>query len=415
MYTVSDALKAVLDHVPIPGSERVPLVESLGRVLLESIVVPEDVPAFSKATMDGFAISADDVAGIGGLVPPSGLLRLRVVDSIVAGRVSSRRLNSQEAMQIMTGAPIPQNCSCVVPVERVQVDVPDPEWVGVPVSQMSSGLNILTAGAIARRGEVLLKGGIHLRPAQIGAMAELGIVDVLVSRRPTVSIVSTGSELVPSGASPGPGQIRNSIQPMLTAQSLTAGALPQVLGICDDDPEHLRLKILEGLQADVLVMTGGVSVGIRDLVPEQLLLAGVKRVFHGVWMKPGKPVWFGVFRSDSHTCLVFGLPGNPVSSLACFELFVRPALGRFLGLADPVPCTAVLSQRCQVRGDRPVYQPVVLSGGNGTLEAQPVSWTNSADLLAMVTANGFACLKPEHGAYDEGDTVEVLPWGIRNW
>ena len=414
MYTVSDALKAVLDQVPIPGSERVPLVESLGRVLLEAIVVPEEVPAFSKATMDGFAISVDDATESGRVNSPGGMLRLRVVESIVAGRVPSRHLKSLDAMQIMTGAPVPRNCSCVVPVERVQIDRADSGWVDVPRSEMIPDANVLVAGAIARKGQRLLEVGTCLQPTRIGAIGELGIAEVVVSRRPTVSILSTGNELVPIGALPGPGQIRNSSQPMLAAQVLTAGGVPELLGISEDDTGQLRQKIQEGLRADVFLLTGGVSAGILDLVPEQLALAGVVTVFHGVLMKPGKPIWFGVYRTDSHTCLVFGLPGNPVSSLACFELFVKPALWRLQGLPDPEPGVAVLSERCQVRGDRPVYQPVILWQETGTITARPVSWSNSADLLATVRANGFARMEPEHGVYEAGEIVEVLPWGRRN-
>jgi molybdopterin molybdotransferase len=286
----------------------------------------------------------------------------------------------------------------------------NPEWVVIPRDQVVLGANILARGAIAGVGDPLLKAGTQLQPSQVGALVEFGISRVSVSKRPHVAVLATGNELVHFTQQPGVGQIRNSNQPMLAAQIQSANSIPQLLGIARDSAESLRAGISAGLQADVLLLTGGVSAGILDLVPQQLELAGVVRVFHGVLMKPGKPLWFGIRNDRDRVCLVFGLPGNPVSSLACFELFVRPALRRLSGLPWELLFQATLTEPFQVCGHRPVYQPVALSLNCGTMTARPVPWSNSSDLRATVDANGMALLEPEHGRYGAGECVTVWPW-----
>jgi len=411
MHTVFDARQAILQHVQVPRREQVSLLDALHRVLLEDVIVPEEAPAFPKALMDGFAVSITvDSVHAGQSGGDSEPFRLRVVETVVAGQVPQRNPNSNEAIRIMTGAPVPSNCCCVVPVEHVEFHEKHPEWVVVPRSQIVLGANVLARGAIAHTGDSLLKAGTQLHPSQIGALAEFGISSVTVSKRPEVAVLATGNELVHFTQQPGVGQIRNSNQPMLSAQIQTANAVPQLLGIAMDSAESLGVGISAGLQADVLLLTGGVSAGILDLVPQQLELAGVTRVFHGVLMKPGKPLWFGIRRDRDHVCLVFGLPGNPVSSLACFELFVRPALRRLSGLPGESLFHATLTEPFQVWGNRPVYQPVALSQKCGTMTARPVSWSNSSDLKATVDANGMALLEPEHGRYGAGECVTVWPW-----
>jgi molybdopterin molybdotransferase len=411
MLTVFEATQAVLQHVPVPQKEQVSLLQALHRVLVQDVLVPEESPAFPKALMDGFAVSVTtDMAQSGRLIDDSESLRLRVVETVVAGQVPHRKPNQNEAVRIMTGAPIPSGCCCVVPVEHVEFHEQDPEWVVIPRKQLVFGANILAAGAIAHVGDLLLTAGTQLQPSQVGALAEFGISLVPVSKNPSVAVLATGNELVHFSRQPGAGCIRNSSQPMLAAQIQTANGIPQLLGIAKDSTESLKAGISVGLRADVLLLTGGVSAGIHDLVPQQLEMAGVTRIFHGVLMKPGKPLWFGIRKDRGHVCLVFGLPGNPVSSLACFELFVRPALRRLSGLPGESLCQATLTEPFQVWGHRPVYQPVALSQKCGTMLARPVPWSNSSDLKATVNANGMALLEPEHGPYGAGECVSVWLW-----
>jgi molybdopterin molybdotransferase len=300
----------------------------------------------------------------------------------------------------------------VVPIEQTQFDESNPTIVTIPVSCLSLEANLMRRGTAAVTGSVLLKSGTRLQPQQVAALAEFGFADIVVRRQPSVAVLATGDELVDCSEPLLPGQIRNSNEPMLIAQIAASDCIPNGLGIARDDESQLFESIQRGLMNDVLLLTGGVSAGILDLVPQQLARAGVRQIFHGVHMKPGKPLWFGCYESGQHRCLVFGLPGNPVSSLVCFELFVRPALRRLSGLnTERDVLKAVISDSISVRGNRPVYQPVFVSLNETRLTAQPVPWSGSSDLRATVDANGMALLLPEHGPYDRGETVDCWLWG----
>jgi molybdopterin molybdotransferase len=260
-----------------------------------------------------------------------------------------------------------------------------------------------------RRGERVLTTGRRLRPQELGALAELGRHRVAIRPRPRVGVLATGDELVPVSATPGPGQIRNSNETMLVAQLREAGAEPVPLGIARDERDDLREKIARGLECDALLLSGGVSEGQLDLVPGELQAAGVQPVFHKVDVKPGKPVWFGIFAAGKP---VFGLPGNPVSSMVCFELFARTALRRLTGAvpATPQMLQARLAQEHLARGDRPTYHPASLVCEGGTWTVRPVRWQGSADLRATVDANALALFPGGDRVWPAGAVVEVLPW-----
>jgi molybdopterin molybdotransferase len=301
---------------------------------------------------------------------------------------------------------------------------------------VAAGANVLHRGESMRSGDRIFPAGHTLRPQDLGVLAELGVANVNVRRRPRVAVLATGDELVPPDAAPGPGQIRNSNETLLAALVVAAGCEAVPLGIARDDREHLRSKIDEGLDCDVLLLSGGVSAGVLDLVPQVLKEAGVEQVFHKVNIKPGKPVWFGVGerggvspprksedggrksedgdrRSDiGARCLVFGLPGNPVSTLVCFELFARTALRKMLELApaEPQSFPAVLTAPAENRGDRPTYHPArVALGSDGRLLVTPIRWAGSGDLRATAEANGVAVLEA-NGSYKEGDSVGAMLW-----
>ncbi|MBS0203918.1 MAG: molybdopterin molybdotransferase MoeA [Planctomycetes bacterium] len=405
MLTISEAFDRLLATVAPLAAQTLPLSESLGLTLAEDVVASADSPPFDKALMDGFAVRSEDLVG--------GSASLAVVDVVTAGRVPSRPVGPGEAVQIMTGAPLPEGADLVVKVEE---SVPDGTMVRLTTRSTTAGTNILRRGTSVRTGAVVLQCGQKLNGARIGALAELGRARVLVHRRPTVAVLATGDELVPADQQPGPGQIRNSNQSMLVAQVQAAGAIPVPLGIARDNRDDLRSKILEGLKYDALVLSGGVSAGTLDLVPGELTAAGVREVFHKVEMKPGKPVWFGHRNrsdaSDAAANHVFGLPGNPVSSMVCFELFVRTAIRRLMGEANVLPQSipAKLEHDYSARADRPTYHPARLTWSPDGPVVTLVPWHGSSDLCGTVAANGMAFLSGEARQYTAGMMLGTICW-----
>lgn len=405
MLSVADALELVLQNTPTGAAERVSLTEALHRTLAAEQVATMDSPPFDKALMDGFAVSTsarhDGVAAV----------TLTVAEQITAGVVPAIAVDDVHATRIMTGAPLPDGCDCVVPIEATHFEERHPETVTIPVSAIRSGANLMRQGTAAVKGSSLLSAGTRLMPPQLAALAESGIAQVDVYRQPRVAVMATGDELVAFDQPVRAGQIRNSNEPMLVAQVACCDAVPVSLGVARDDADALFNLIRRGLEADVLLLTGGVSAGVLDLVPQQLERAGVSRIFHGVNMKPGKPLWFGRAELAGRSCVVFGLPGNPVSSLACFELFVRPAIGALQGHRVPSPMRAELAAGFSVSGSRPVYHPAALWIADGRLQAKPVAWSGSSDLRATVEANGMVLLEPDHGPYATGERVPAFSWG----
>ncbi|HUG91349.1 MAG TPA: molybdopterin molybdotransferase MoeA [Planctomycetaceae bacterium] len=437
MLSVDEAIAAIVRAVqPLPALA-VELADALGHVLAEDIVSDADSPPFDKSLMDGFAIRSADLS-------PAGAA-LHVIEELTAGRVARRRVGEGEAIRIMTGAPIPSGADAVVPVEHSECDAATA--IVRLGANVRPGANILRQGAALRRGERVLAAGRLLRPQELGALAELGRHRVSVRSRPRVGVLATGDELVPVSSTPGPGQIRNSNETMLVAQLRQAGAEPVPLGIARDRRDELRAKIAAGLECDMLLLSGGVSEGQLDLVPSELEAAGVRPVFHKVHLKPGKPVWFGVFVGRSSTPSesredstpseaggtsasgsdaggrsgtpsygvgkpVFGLPGNPVSSMVCFELFARTSLRRLTGAEPAAPqlLQARLAQEHLARGDRPTYHPASLACEGGTWIVRPVRWQGSADLRATVEANALALFPPGDRTWPAGTLVDVLPW-----
>lgn len=434
VLSVADAVRQVLEHAHSMPSETTALSEGLGRILATDLTTPHDSPPFDKALMDGFSVKApapsvegvetktgqtsasSATTNVGQTLASSATeeVTLRVLETITAGRLPTMKLESHTASRIMTGAMLPDGCNCVVPVEQSRFDETTMS-VALPCAALKPEAHLMRRGTAATAGSTLLQNGVRLQPQHIAALAEFGFASVPAVRRPRVAILATGDELVNADQPLEAGKIRNSNEPMLVAQVLTAGAVPVALGIARDDETQLCQSIQEGLRHDVLLLTGGVSAGILDLVPLQLLANGVHNVFHGVHMKPGRPLWFGyrdvAATGEQHRCLVFGLPGNPVSSLACFELFVRPALRTLSGQQPAVPMQAKLTRDFTVKGNRPVYQPVKIRLEKGALCAEPVAWSASSDLKATVDANGMALFLPEVHAYAAGQTVDIWIWG----
>lgn len=422
MQSVAEAVRRILEQSVLLDAEHVTLGHSLLRTLAKDLLTKDDSPRFDKAMMDGFVVRLEDEDSSAANSEASNPDRIRfpVVETITAGFVSTRNLQLGEAARIMTGAVVPSGGDCVVPIEATQFDEAN-SIVSIPKAMLRPEANILRRGAVARSGDVLLRCGCRLQPQQLAALAEFGFESLPVTRVPSVAVLATGDELVDVGLDVPPGMIRNSNEPMLVAQAMASGARAVGLGIARDSVESLQPLIQAGLQHDILLLSGGVSAGILDLVPSQLAAAGVQQIFHGVHMKPGKPMWFGTLdrqkpsdpasESVPRRTYVFGLPGNPVSSLVCFELFVRPLLLSLQGRPVAEPLSVAMTCDFIVKGDRPVYQPARLFAHDGQLMAEPITWSSSSDLKATVEANGMIALLPEHGRYAQHSIVPAWLWG----
>jgi molybdopterin molybdotransferase len=408
MLSVDEALAAVLAHARPRAPRSAAIGDALGLVLAEDVTSDIDSPPYDKSLVDGYALVAADLA--------TGEAVLAVLEEVVAGKVPTKALRPGLATRIMTGAPIPKGADAVAMFEHSE-PVSDPaakDVVGglgkVRIrARLGAGQNIMARAAALKRGDVVVRAGRRLRPGDIGAICEAGRESLSAYPAPSLAVLSTGDELVPVGQFPGPGQIRNSNGPMLVALTRSAGAVPLDLGIGRDDKAQLRALVARGLECDVLAISGGVSAGVLDLVPAVLAELGVKQVFHKVHFKPGKPLWFGTLAAPAGDKLVFGLPGNPVSSFVCFELFVRPAVRRLAGDEEAVRRLepAKLAGPHTTKGDRPAFHPAHLEVRDGQAFVQPLRWDGSADLRVLALANALAYFPAGERKYDAGATIEV--------
>lgn len=398
VISIDEALGLVLAEAhPLAAEERT-LSESLGAVLAQDIRASHDVPPFANSAMDGFAVRAWDTVGASAEEP----VELRLTDTIPAGVWSALPVEAGGTAKIMTGAPLPPGADAVVEVEATE------ESGGVVrfFRQVSPGTHVRAAGEDIHAGDVPLTAGDVVGPAEIGLMAGLGYPVVRVYRRPRVAVVSTGSELVEVDRPLGPGQIRNSNSYTLEALCRQVGALPERLGIVPDDYDA-TLRLLEsGLAYDVLITSGGVSVGEFDFVKDAQAALGVERRLWRVAMKPGKPLAFGV-RGD---CLVFGVPGNPVAAMVSFELFIRPALLRLMGHRRVVRprYRAVLEEDVSNRHDRTYIVRVRAWREDGRWHVSSTGPQGSAILRSMVKADGLIFIPAETGGLKRGDEVDLV-------
>lgn len=403
MLTVEEALAKIIATVSPSTPRQVKLQDSLHLILAEDLTTPHDSPPFDKSMMDGFAVNAASFNG-------SQQQTLQVLETITAGTTPTQPVLPNTSSRIMTGAPIPDCADCVVPIEKVTFDEGQPDVVTISGSDVLAEKNVLRQGFAAKTGEPLMQKGTLLEPQHIAVLAEFGVASVPVFARPSVAVLATGDELLPIDQPLTPGKIRNSNEPMLISQIQRSNATPSPLGVAKDTREDLGPKIKQGLQCDFLLLSGGVSAGTLDLVPSELAAAGVQQVFHKIQMKPGKPLWFGELKTDDHSCWVFGLPGNPVSSMVCFELFVRTALRKFSGhvTAAPTYRQATLTESVTIKGDRLTYFPGHVSVTDSGLTVTPVPWGGSADLRATAKANAMCHLVPS--TYNAGDKVPTVSW-----
>jgi molybdopterin molybdotransferase len=400
VLSFDDALAIVLrESLPLSEEEAVPLDQAVGRVLADDVRSDADRPAFDRAAMDGYALRAEDVRR----VP----VTLSVVGALRAGEWPQRAVEAGEAVRIMTGSVVPGGASAVQQLEKIHPSQ-DGRTVDVLVP-VKVGANIARRGSEGRAGEVVLSRGRLLDAASLGVLAAAGCMHPRVARRPVVSLLVTGDEIVDGSQLPEPGQVRNSNGPALAAAARAAGAEVQVLGAVPDRDDAITAAVEAGFASDVLLLSGGVSAGDYDRVEPALQAAGASFFFTQVAIRPGAPVVFG----RRGATLLFGLPGNPVSALVTFELFVRPCLLRMQGaLAVLRPRVAVeLLAPLANRSGRTSHSPVRVRREAGRLVAEPVPSAGSADLVAHARANALVVLPQERTEAAAGETAEALLLG----
>lgn len=375
----------ILSRAPPNGTERVGLDSAYGRVLAEDIHAPVELPPWPGSAMDGFAVRAADVPGV-----------LRVLETVHAGRLPSCVVVPGTATRIMTGAAVPEGADAVVMVE--DTEEPDVEAGASPMVRVrvgsTAGAHIRPRGSEIGRGDRVLDRGRSLTPGAIGVLAAVGVASVRVALAPRVAILSTGDEIVEPGVPLGPGQIWSSNGHALAGLVREAGGLPVQLGAVADDPEALARAFRAAMQCDLVLSTGGVSVGEADHVKAVLARLGVEMDFWRVSMKPGKPLAFGVLDGTP----ILGLPGNPVSCMVNFLQFVRPLIRTMLG--DPRPFLPVMQAEMATpwrrrHGGRPELVRVRLTREGGRIVATPTGGQGSAHLLGMAEGHGFALLDAE--------------------
>jgi len=411
MISVEQAQEKILAAVsPLEAEDR-PLLDCLGQVLAEDIYSPLDIPPLANAAMDGYAVRAADIRGASREVPQ----RLDVIGCLAAGRVYDGTVGAGQALRIMTGAPLPGGADSVVPFEETS------EAKGKAVTSevfIYTGLaprdNVRLAGEDVRRGALIFARGRLISPAEVGVMASLGYRSVRVVRRPVVAILATGDELAELGENLLPGQIYNSNSYSVAALARWSGAVPRILGIARDTRDSLVSRLREGLEADLLITTGGVSAGDFDIVKDILVQEG-DITFCTVRMKPGKPIAFGRIkgkdsRGVARTIPHLGLPGNPVSSMVTFELLVRPAIWKMLGRGALtrriVP--AILEDDVENKDGRRVFARAVVTPRDGRYYARLTGPQGSGILTSMSDANALAIIAEDSPGARRGDTVPVL-------
>lgn len=396
MITIEEALALVLAEAsPLP-SERRALSEALGGVLSQGLTAPHDLPPFDNSAMDGFAVRAADTAHAA-----AAPVALKVVDTVAAGGMARAEVGAGEAVRIMTGAPLPYGAEAVVEVEATE---PGDGTVFVR-REVAPGENLRRAGEDVKRGTAVLAVGDVVGPAEIGLAASMGFPFLEVHRRPRVAVVATGSELVEVDQELAPGQIRNSNSYTMEAQCRQLGIEAERLGIAPDEYEATRSLLERGMSYDVLITSGGVSVGDFDFVKEVQDDLGVQRRLWRVAMKPGKPLVFGV----RDGCLVFGVPGNPVAAMVSFELFIRPALLRLMGhrrVLRPV-YRAVMHEDLTNRHGRVHVVRVRAWREGDTWHASSTGPQGSGILKSMVNADGLVFVPADTGGIRAGDVVDM--------
>jgi len=422
MIKVKDALSIILENIKTLEAEKVKLTKALNRVLAQDIYADSDIPGFANSAMDGYAVRSADLKG----ASPDNPKVLEVVDDIKAGDIPKKRLKENQAIRIMTGAMIPKGADSVVIVEDTEKiknqksilrirsglmvsevepsKIKNKEWVKI-FKETEPGENIRKKGEDIKKGELVVRSGTLLEPAHIGVLASLGKTEVKVTRKPKVAILATGDEIVDVEEKLRPGKIRSSNTYTLYSQTIKCGAIPKNLGIVKDDPHKLEKRIKKGLACDLMLTSGGVSVGDYDLVKDVLAKLGTQMKFWKVAMRPGKPLAFGYMGGIP----VFGLPGNPVSSMVAFEVFVKPAILKMLGQKEDKDkeVEAILEEEIRKKSGFRYFLRAQTSWKEGRYFTRTTGPQGSGILKSFVLANSLIILPEDKEFVKKGERVQV--------
>lgn len=401
MLSFADARRkiiAITKNLPhTPAVEKIKLESALGRVLAQSVAADRDSPPFDRAARDGFAARSVDCREPG--------VTLRVIGEVRAGSAPEKEVGAGECMQIMTGAAMPPGADAVVMIEQTRPGGTKDEIVIERSAQ--AGMNFVPRGTEAHAGDILLRPGMRLGDAELALAAQVGCTELPVYRQPHVAILSTGDEVVAVKAEPGPFEIRNTNSVSLAAQCRAVGSEPVPLGNAPDRADELRTLIERGLAEDILVLSGGVSMGKYDLVEGVLRELGAEFFFDAVDIRPGRPAVFGVCRGKP----VFGLPGNPVSTMVTFELFVVPAIDN-LGGSEPRPLPllkARLAKPVEKKAALTHFMPALLEWPQGEATVTELAWQGSGDVGTVARGNCFLVVPQAKLKLEAGEWVDVLP------
>lgn len=414
MFSVEEALERILSFFSVLEPEEKPILDAIGQVLAVDVVSQYDIPPLDNSAMDGYAVQAADVIGASKDIP----VTLKVIGIVAAGSLPQNTVVPGTTVRIMTGAPVPEGADSVIPFE--DTDELDRRASGKPIEeigiqfQVGKGADIRLAGQDVQKGQLVLKKGMVLRPAEVGVLASLGYETVKVIRRPVIAILATGDELMEPGDEYGAGKIYNSNNYSVASSVLRYGGVPKLLGIARDNLDSMNAKLQEGLDSDMLITSAGVSKGDYDMVKDVLSQHG-KIDFWSVRMRPAKPLAFGVLNApDGRQVPHLGLPGNPVSAMVAFEQFGRAAILKMLGrqsLEKPT-IKAVLDEPIYNNDARRIYARAIITRQNGTYHAKLTGNQGSNLLTSMALANGLAICPEDVSKKDVGEVVDVqmLDW-----
>jgi len=387
--------------LPASAAEMASLLDTCGLALAEDLCADRDFPPFARSTRDGFAVRAGDVSHL-----PA---RLRSIGEIKAGAAPEQSgfiVNRGEAVEIMTGAPVPEGANAVVMVEHTDRNGD----VVIVKRAVAVGENIVAAASEARCGDVMVARGTRVNHVVAAVAAAIGRPEIAVHRRPRVAILATGDEVIDINLRPGPNEIRNSNSYSLAAQVQTAGGEAVIPPVAPDEADELALLLRKGLEADLLLITGGVSMGKYDLVEQVLASFAAKVFFTGARIQPGRPVVFGEVTSGKATTPFFGLPGNPVSTMVTFQLFARPVLDALAGATpQPLPfAQATLKSEFTTGKGLTRFLPARLGGTHQRPEVEMIRWQGSGDLMAAARGNCYIVVPPDRERFAAGEAITVL-------
>jgi molybdopterin molybdotransferase len=411
MLSVEEALQKILEAVDVLDAETAPIMATLGQVFAEDIVSEITVPPLDNSSMDGYAVRSADTLGASEKTPRT----LKVIDTVIAGGISDKEVTPGTTIRIMTGAPVPRGADSVIQFENTD-DAKNkdaslnqtPDKVNI-YSPTKPGQNIRHSGEDVTKGKTVLKKGTVIRPAEIGLAASIGLSHIKVIRRPVVAVLSTGNELTELNKPLPSGKIYDSNTYSIAALVKRYGCIPKMLGIARDNEKDLVNKLKQARDCDMLLTTGGVSMGDYDMVKDILARDG-EMVFWKVRVKPGKPLAFGKIKGKNKTIPHLGLPGNAASCMVSFELFVRPALLKMMGKMNLTKPTvpAIIENTIINDSGRRIYDRAIIEKRNGSYYARLTGPQGSGMITSMSIANGLVLIPEENGGVKKGDTVQAL-------